>query len=118
MVAHFKKMPKMEQSKKMVNQESFLRQRIAKGNEQLKKQGKDNLEKEITRVMFQSLTGKGLRILNIIDLNDLGLMIDQKLKEINKRIESLKKDAQSLAAAIRPGKKNYKFEFLLGMIKW
>ena len=38
----------MEQSKKMINQESFLRQRIEKGNEQLKNQGKDNREKEIT----------------------------------------------------------------------
>ena len=55
--------------------------------------------------MFQSLTSKGLRTLNIIDLNDLGLMIDQNLKDINKRIESLKKDAQPLAVAVRPGKK-------------
>ena len=98
-VARFKKMPGMEQSKKMVNQESFLRQRVAKGNEQLKKQRKDNREKEITRVMFQSLTGKDLQTLNLVDIFDLGWMIDQNLKEINKRIESLKKEAQSLAAA-------------------
>lgn len=99
-LAHFKKMPEMEQSKKMVNQESFLRQRIAKGNEQLKKQRKDNREKEITQVMYQTLTGKGLQNLNIVDLNDLGWMIDQNLKEINKRIESLNKEAaQSQVAA-------------------
>ncbi|CBI39672.3 hypothetical protein VitviT2T_020759 [Vitis vinifera] len=98
-LAHFKKMPEMEQSKKMVNQESFLRQRIAKGNEQLKKQRKDNREKEITQVMYQSLTGKGLQNLNIVDLNDLGWMIDQNLKDIHKRIESLNKEAQSQAAA-------------------
>ena len=66
----------MEQSKKMINQESVLSQRIAKGNEQLKKHGKDNREYDITRVMFQSLTGKGLETLNIIDFNDLGWMID------------------------------------------
>ena len=52
MVAHFKKMPEMEQSKKMVNQEGFLKQRVVKGNEQLKKQRKDNQEKQITQVMF------------------------------------------------------------------
>ena len=44
MIARFKKMPGMEQNKKMINQESFLRQRIAKGNEKLKKNGKDNQE--------------------------------------------------------------------------
>ena len=98
-VARFKKMPGMEQSKKMVNQESFLRQRVAKANEQLKKQRKDNREKEITRVMFQSLTGKDLQTLNLVDIFDLGWIVDQNLKEINKRIESLKKKAQSLAAA-------------------
>ncbi|KAK4551828.1 hypothetical protein RGQ29_032256 [Quercus rubra] len=69
----FKNMPEMEQTKKMVNQESFLRQRIAKANEQLKKQQKDNREKELTEVMFQSLTGKSLHNLTMMDLNDLGV---------------------------------------------
>ena len=36
-LSQFKNMPEMEQSKKMVNQEHFLRQRIGKANEQLKK---------------------------------------------------------------------------------
>ena len=62
----------MEQSKKMVNQESFLRQRIGKAKEQLKKQRKENYEKEVTQVMFQCLTGKPLNNLNMMDLNDLG----------------------------------------------
>ncbi|KAJ4823856.1 Agamous-like MADS-box protein agl80, partial [Turnera subulata] len=33
-LSQFRQMPEMEQSKKMVNQESFLRQRIAKAGEQ------------------------------------------------------------------------------------
>lgn len=89
-LAQFKRMPEMEQSKKMVNQESFIRQRIAKANEQLKKQHKDNREKEMTEVMYQCLTGKiGLQNLMIPDLNDLGWLIDQKLKEIYKRIDQI-----------------------------
>lgn len=89
-LGQFKRMPEMEQSKKMVNQESFIRQRIAKANEQLKKQHKDNREKEMIEVMYQCLTGKlGLHNLLIPDLNDLGWLIDQKLKEINKRIDQL-----------------------------
>ncbi|KAL6139098.1 hypothetical protein ACLB2K_064375 [Fragaria x ananassa] len=55
-LAYFKTMPEMEQSKKMMNQESFLRQRINKAHEQLKKQKKDNREMEMARIMFQSLT--------------------------------------------------------------
>ncbi|KAK4595219.1 hypothetical protein RGQ29_013592 [Quercus rubra] len=90
----FKNMPEMEQTKKMVNQESFLRQRIAKANEQLKKQQKDNREKEMTEVMFQSLTGKSLHNLTMMDLNDLGWLIDQNLKNIHRRIGQLNKVAQ------------------------
>ncbi|CAA2986713.1 agamous-like MADS-box AGL80 [Olea europaea subsp. europaea] len=48
-LAQFKRMPEMERSKKMVNQESFIRQRISKASDQLKKQHKENREKEITQ---------------------------------------------------------------------
>ncbi|CAN4108294.1 unnamed protein product [Withania somnifera] len=98
-LAEFKRMPEMEQSKKMVNQESFLRQRIAKASEQLKKQSKENREKEMTEIMYQGLTGKGLHHLNLGDLNDLGWVIDQNLKEVYKRIETVKKGASTSSAA-------------------
>ncbi|KAJ8755029.1 hypothetical protein K2173_015541 [Erythroxylum novogranatense] len=90
-VSLFNQMPEMEQSKKMVNQDSFLRQRIAKANEQLKKQRKDNREKEVNQVMFQSLgAGKiSLQHLNLMDLNDLGWVIDQKLEEIHKKLDDI-----------------------------
>ncbi|KAJ8572738.1 hypothetical protein K7X08_009249 [Anisodus acutangulus] len=98
-LAEFKRMPEMEQSKKMVNQESFIRQRIAKASEQLKKQSKENREKEMTEVMYQGLTGKGLQNLNLGDLNDLGWVIDQNLKEVYKRIEAVKKGASASSVA-------------------
>ncbi|KAA8545316.1 hypothetical protein F0562_020100 [Nyssa sinensis] len=101
-LAQFKRMPEMEQSKKMVNQESFIRQRIAKANEQLKKQHKDNREKEMTEVMYQCLTGRGMQNLVMADLNDLGWLLDQNLKEIYKRIESLKKMAPPQVVAPPP----------------
>ncbi|XVF43906.1 hypothetical protein PTKIN_Ptkin02bG0078700 [Pterospermum kingtungense] len=91
----FKEMSEMDQSKKMVNQESYLRQRIAKANEQLKKQSKDNREKEMTQVMLQTLTGKGLHSLNMMDLDDLGWLIEQKLKDIHKKVDALNKASDS-----------------------
>ncbi|KAM7272722.1 hypothetical protein ACFE04_027385 [Oxalis oulophora] len=99
-VSQFKKMPEMEQSKKMVNQESFIRQRIAKSTEQLKKQRKENREKEITEVMYQTLGGKVLHGLSMMDLNDLGWMIDQNLKEIDKRCETLTNSASSSSSVV------------------
>ncbi|KAJ0264860.1 hypothetical protein HA466_0012570 [Hirschfeldia incana] len=89
-ISDFRKLPEMDQNKKMVDQETFLRQRIAKASENLKKQRKDNREMEMTEVMFQCLVGNmGMFNLNIMDLNDLGYMIDQYLKDVNRRIEIL-----------------------------
>ncbi|KAI8026289.1 Agamous-like MADS-box protein AGL80 [Camellia lanceoleosa] len=79
----------MEQSKKMEKQESSIRQRIVEANEQLKKQQKDNREKELTEVMYRGLTGAGLENLEMANLHDLGRLIDQKLKQIDKQIESM-----------------------------
>ncbi|XP_047309938.1 agamous-like MADS-box protein AGL80 [Impatiens glandulifera] len=90
-LSQFKRMPEMEQSKKMVNQEGFIRQRIMKANEQLKKQHRDNREKEMTEVMYQCLSGSDMQNLGLGDLHDLGWIIDQNLKEIYKRIEDIKK---------------------------
>ncbi|KAL6496167.1 hypothetical protein OROGR_029425 [Orobanche gracilis] len=87
------RMPEMEQGKKMVNQESFIRNRIMKAADHLKKLHKDNREKEMTRLMYQCLTGKGLQGLAVPELNDMGWLIDQNLKEIYKRIDGLKKAA-------------------------
>ncbi|EEF42281.1 agamous-like MADS-box protein AGL80 [Ricinus communis] len=101
-LSQFKNMPEMEQSKKMVNQESFLRQRIGKANEQLKKQRKDNREKEVTQVMFQSLTGKTLNNLNMMDLNDLGWIINQYLKDIYKKVETVSKEINRQVTAAPP----------------
>ncbi|KAJ6434469.1 hypothetical protein OIU84_018060 [Salix udensis] len=60
---------------------------------------KDNREKEVTQAMFQCLTGKSLQNLNLMDLNDLGWMIDQNLKEINKRFGTFQTATTSQMAA-------------------
>ncbi|KAF5469888.1 hypothetical protein F2P56_010447 [Juglans regia] len=54
-IARFKSMSKAEQSRKMVNQESFLGQRITKSEELLMKQHIENRESEMTQVMYRSL---------------------------------------------------------------
>ncbi|XP_065854611.1 agamous-like MADS-box protein AGL80 [Euphorbia lathyris] len=88
-ISQFNMMPGMDKSKKMLNQDSFLRQRISKAIEQLRKQRKENREREVTQVMFHSLTGKSLIYLNILDLNYLRWVLDQNLIEIIIRIETL-----------------------------
>ncbi|KAI3502059.1 hypothetical protein L1887_30090 [Cichorium endivia] len=102
-LAQFLRIPEMERSKNMLDNESFIRKQINKTNGQLKKQMKENREKEMTEVMYQCLTGKGsIANLSLPDLNDLGGLVDQTLKDISRRIESLKKGVSGKAVAAPP----------------
>ncbi|XP_010058573.2 agamous-like MADS-box protein AGL80 [Eucalyptus grandis] len=94
-IARFKNMSEMDQSRRMVNQQEFIRQRIVKAEEQLKKQLRENREREIVQVMYRALVGEGLQGLTIVDLNDLGWMLDKTGEEIEERIKKLKKSAPS-----------------------
>jgi len=95
-VGRFRNMPAVEKIKKMVNQESFIGQRIQKGNEQMMKLTKDNAEKELTLFMFQCLTeGRVLPDENNMTLADLKVfssVIEQNLEEIGKRLQTLNGD--------------------------
>ncbi|KAK7290359.1 hypothetical protein RIF29_04718 [Crotalaria pallida] len=83
----FSRMPEMEQSKKMMNQESFLSQSIMKATEQLKKQQNEIKKKETALLMSQCLsTGNLVGNVNMVKLDDLSFMIDQTLKEIEENI--------------------------------
>ncbi|KAL6964883.1 hypothetical protein U1Q18_035936 [Sarracenia purpurea var. burkii] len=90
-IAKFRRMPEQEQSKKMANQESFARERLAKSEEKLRKQQKDNRQKEVADLMYRCLVGGGLEYLGFIDLRDLGWLLNQNTRDAGRRIESLKK---------------------------
>ncbi|EOY10302.1 AGAMOUS-like 80, putative [Theobroma cacao] len=76
-----------------------LEQRIEQANKQLKRQCRDNREKETTQVMFQCLAKQGLEILNVTDLSDLGWLLEQNLKDIDKKIYTLAKPSHSQSFA-------------------
>ncbi|TYJ15372.1 hypothetical protein E1A91_A10G179600v1, partial [Gossypium mustelinum] len=73
--------PEMEKSKNMLNQKTFLSQKITKAAEQLKNHCKENWEKEITQVIFNNICGKGvIHGLNFRALNDINLLLHKKMK--------------------------------------
>ncbi|ESQ28593.1 hypothetical protein EUTSA_v10019660mg [Eutrema salsugineum] len=83
----FRTLTRDRQTQKMVDQKTFLRQRITKESEHLKRQGKDNRKQEMTKVMFQCLVGSlAMFHLHIMDLNNLGYMIQQYQKYIDRRM--------------------------------
>lgn len=90
-ITRFRSVSELEQSKKMFCQESFLRQRIVKVQEQLKKVRNENRKKEINHLISQYLTvGNKLESANIIDLNDISFLADQCLEDITKKIAARK----------------------------
>ncbi|XP_058782039.1 agamous-like MADS-box protein AGL80 [Vicia villosa] len=89
-LSKFKEMPEFLQSKKMLNQETFLKQRVLKVKEQLIKQMRDNREKEMTMYMFECLYAGNIVSNNTFkaDLNNLSCMIDMNLKHIDRRLDN------------------------------
>lgn len=86
-LAKLKRMPEMEQSKKMMNQEGFMRARIAKLQDQLRKQDRENRELETTLLMYQSLMGmRKMDSVGIEEVTSLAWLIEMKVNEVKKRI--------------------------------
>nr|AJB29206.1 MADS28 [Erycina pusilla]AJP36911.1 MADS-box protein 28 [Erycina pusilla] len=92
-LAKLRRLPEMEQSKKMMNQEGFMRQRIAKLQEQIRKQERENRELETILLMQQGLMGKiNLQNTESRSLTSLAWFIELKLKEIKRRLENICKE--------------------------
>ncbi|KAG6535235.1 agamous-like MADS-box protein AGL80 [Zingiber officinale] len=80
-------MPDMDQWRKMINQEGFLRLRAAKLQDQLRRQERENRELEVNLFAHEIMAGG--RSLDDIGLNDavvLAQMIDMKLKLVQNRL--------------------------------
>ncbi|CAJ1960570.1 unnamed protein product [Sphenostylis stenocarpa] len=86
-LSKFMEMSEQKQSRKMLNQESLLKQIISKSQHQLTRQRNENRKKEMTHLMFQYLSvGRVFDNPSLVDLNDLSWLIDQKLNEIKKKM--------------------------------
>ncbi|KAL8549301.1 hypothetical protein ACS0TY_008235 [Phlomoides rotata] len=104
-LARFRRMSAMDQTRKMVNQESFTRQRIKKAEDQLRRLRKENKRKEMERFMFMNLYD--MASLDQFDINDgadLGFVINQTLNEIRSQMEVVKRNER-----VQPPPQNYGF---------
>ncbi|XP_007028008.2 PREDICTED: agamous-like MADS-box protein AGL28 [Theobroma cacao] len=86
-LVRFQSMPELERQKKMMNQETYLREKVTKEQEQLTKCQRRNKEIQMTHFMHQINQGKGLNELNLSELLGLTWFVEEKIKEIRKRIE-------------------------------
>ncbi|KFK26432.1 hypothetical protein AALP_AA8G247400 [Arabis alpina] len=99
-VSDWKMLSVMDKTKKMVNLETFLQQRITKEIESWRKLRKENREREMKEVMFDCIKGKtSVSQIAKTDLPDLACVIDQCLKDLNHRIEVLNKNGESSSSS-------------------
>ncbi|GFP88545.1 agamous-like mads-box protein agl80 [Phtheirospermum japonicum] len=94
-LARFKSLSDIDKSKKMVNQESFTRQRIKKAEEQLRRLQKENKRREMESFMFQCLAGNAsLDHFGLHNSAEMGWVINQMLSDIQSRMDALKINGQ------------------------
>lgn len=100
-VSQWRMMSVMDKTKKMVNQETFLQQRITKATESWKKLRKENKELEMKNIMFDCLSGRTLvSRIEKNDLRDFNCVIDQYLKDVNRRMEILRRNDESSSSQL------------------
>ncbi|XP_058783789.1 agamous-like MADS-box protein AGL80 [Vicia villosa] len=89
-LSKFRTVPEFEKSQKTMNLEIFLKQRVSNAKEKLKKQMRENKEKEMMMVMFQCLNAGNVVDNNMsgVDLNSLASFIDHNLNDIGRRLET------------------------------
>ncbi|GAU18651.1 hypothetical protein TSUD_124840 [Trifolium subterraneum] len=91
-LSRFRRLPETEQTKRMQDQESFLREKIQKGQEQLNKLKNENRKKELTQLMFQCLNAGQVvdNVGSMRDLHGLNWLVDHNLKQIERRMEEMR----------------------------
>ncbi|CAN0920845.1 Leucine-rich repeat receptor-like serine/threonine/tyrosine-protein kinase SOBIR1, partial [Linum grandiflorum] len=124
----FKNISYLEQSRKMVNQEKFLKERIEKAEEQFRKQKSNNKEKMVNNIVFNCLTGRiSVTSLAPCDLDDIARVVDQQINDVDERLVEISRrasvgagDGGSSAAA--PGKlpsdKFFQHTREMSLVKW
>ncbi|XP_057440374.1 agamous-like MADS-box protein AGL80 [Lotus japonicus] len=96
MINNFNNYSEFGKSKNMMNQESFLEEKILKATEKLAKFEKENREMEMSMRMFELMAnGNIIDNMNNVELNDMAWIIDEKLKHVNWRITELDNKAST-----------------------
>jgi SRF-type transcription factor (DNA-binding and dimerisation domain) len=86
----FRSMPETEQSKKMVDQEGFLRHRLAKTQEQLRRLERENRELDSCLLMHDIISGHcNINVAAIEEATALAWLVETRLRNVQERIHHL-----------------------------
>ncbi|EOA22506.1 hypothetical protein CARUB_v10003161mg [Capsella rubella] len=95
-VTKFMEMPMAAKTKKMMNQDTYLREQITKTKEQVEKLTSENRDLEVKQFMFDCLEGKMLEYrYGAKDLHDLHCYINYYIEQLTRRMKILEENGES-----------------------
>ncbi|KAK3227243.1 hypothetical protein Dsin_007105 [Dipteronia sinensis] len=86
-LTRFNNMPEIERTKKMENQETYLKERVSKLEEQFDQQQKKNMELKVSNLMHNVYEGNSLDEMNVTDLESLVQFVNEKRTSIKMKLE-------------------------------
>ncbi|KDP29698.1 hypothetical protein JCGZ_18633 [Jatropha curcas] len=87
LLMRYQNIPEIERTKKMMNQESYLKERAVKVQEQLRKNQRKNLEIEMSYLMDKLHKGNGADDFESNELHVLIWLLGEKMKDLRKRVD-------------------------------
>ncbi|CAL4968985.1 unnamed protein product [Urochloa decumbens] len=90
-VARFKDVPELDQCKKMLDMEGYMRQQVDKLREHLHKAQRENREREAAILLHDAIAGRrpGLAGLSVEEVAGLGWMVEARIQAVRAAIGSL-----------------------------
>ncbi|CAN6278757.1 unnamed protein product [Urochloa humidicola] len=90
-VARFKDVPELDQCKKMLDMEGYMRQQVDKLRENLHKAQRENREREAAILLHDAIAGRrpGLAGLSVEEVAGLGWMVEARIRAVRAAIGSL-----------------------------
>lgn len=92
LIAKFQSIPEAERSRKMTDHETYLKETIAKLEQQLRKIKRQNYEMEMNDIMHDLYKGMPMYLLETSKISDLASFLEEKMKGISQIMERLEKD--------------------------
>ncbi|KAJ4825776.1 hypothetical protein Tsubulata_015917 [Turnera subulata] len=87
LLVRYQSLSDREKTKKMMNQESYLKERMSNSEDQVQKHQKNNMELELEYLMHQIYQDRGLDGLSDHETDALGWLLLEKVKEIRKGVD-------------------------------
>lgn len=106
MLENFRALPEMEQTKKMLNQEDFLKQRAKKLQDQWQKTEREARELEMTALTYQVIDGRRLDDVGVNDTTGLVFFVEGRMKKCRQEVKEAEGAEQAAAVMAEPAEMN------------